>query len=96
MLLQFTRIWLPAIVVTAGVLVMVLGGDDNALEGGGAIVGAGLSIWLLNVLHRVGVDSEHVREEEDEARAYFDRWGHWPDEPGPGNGHPSRRTSRRR
>jgi hypothetical protein len=84
-LLSFTRVWLPAIVVTAGVVVMFVGGDDVALEGGGAIVGAGLAIWLLNVLHRMGVSGEHVRDEEEDARAFFDRWGHWPDEPGPGS-----------
>ncbi len=94
MLLQFTRVWLPAIVVFAGLCVMVLGGDDIALEGGGAIVGAGLSIWLLNVLHRMGVSGEHTRDEEAEAREFFDRWGHWPDESGPGNGSP-RGESRR-
>ncbi|HEX6388187.1 MAG TPA: hypothetical protein VFZ89_02030 [Solirubrobacteraceae bacterium] len=86
MLLQFTRIWLPAIVVTGGLVVMFAGGDDVALEGGAGIVGAGLAIWLLNVLHRMGVSGEHVRDEEEDARAFFDRWGHWPDEAGPGSG----------
>ena len=94
-LLQFTRIWLPAIVVTGGVIVMIAGGgDDVALEGGGAIVGAGLAIWLLNVLHRMGVSGEHVRDEEEDARAFFDRWGHWPDEPGPGSGSSRGQTRR--
>lgn len=86
MLLQFTRIWLPAIVVTGGIAVMIIGGDDVAMEGGAGIVGAGLSIWLLNVLHRLGATGEVTRHEEDDARRYFDRWGHWPDEPGPGHG----------
>lgn len=95
MLLQFTRIWLPAIVVTAGVVVMVAGGgDDVALEGGAGIVGAGLAIWLLNVLYRMGASGEHVRDEEEEARVFFDRWGHWPDEPGPGSDTSQRRRSR--
>jgi hypothetical protein len=85
MLLQFTRLWLPAIVVAAGLVVMIAGGDDVALEGGGAIVGAGLAIWLLNVLHRMGASGEHVRDDEADARAFFDRWGHWPDERGPGS-----------
>jgi hypothetical protein len=93
-LLQFTRVWLPAIVVTAGVAVMIVGGDDVALEGGGAIVGAGLAIWLLNVLHRVGVSGEHVRDDEAEARKFFDCWGHWPDEPGPGGDSPPQRARR--
>lgn len=94
MLLRFTRIWLPAIVVTAGVAVMIIGGDDVAAEGGAGIVGAGLSIWLLNVLHRVGVTGEKTRDDEADARAFFDRWGHWPDEPGPGNGQARRPPGR--
>jgi len=84
MLLQFTRIWLPAIVVLIGIVLMIAGGDDNALEGGGAIVGAGLAIWLLNWLHRIGVSGESARDEEEEARRFFDAHGHWPDEPGLG------------
>jgi hypothetical protein len=44
------------------------------------IVGAGLSVWLLNLLYRVGVSGDRERHTEDEAREYFDRHGHWPDE----------------
>jgi hypothetical protein len=71
---------LPAVVTLAGILVMIIGGNDNALEGGGAIVGAGLSIWLMNFLWRVGVTGDRERDVEDEARAYFDRHGYWPGE----------------
>jgi hypothetical protein len=78
-MLVFVRYVLPAVVTVAGLCVMVIGGDSNALEGGAAIVGAGLSIALLNFLHRVGVSGEHERDEEDAARAYFDEHGRWPD-----------------
>ena len=83
MTLRFVRTWLPLLIVTAGVLVIVLRGfDDVGLEGGAGIIGAGLSVALLNWLHRLGVSGESERYEEDEARAYFDKFGHWPDESG--------------
>ncbi|WP_205696461.1 hypothetical protein [Conexibacter sp. SYSU D00693] len=81
MLLRFTRTWLPALIVAAGVIAMVAGGfSDTALEGGAGVIGAGLSVWLLNWLHRLGVSGDDERSAEDEARAYFDKFGHWPDE----------------
>ncbi len=83
-MLTFVRIWLPAIVTLAGVLVMVLGGfDDIALEGGAGIIGAGLSIWLMNVLFRMGLGNDRDRDAEDAARDYFDAHGRWPDDPAP-------------
>jgi ABC-type uncharacterized transport system permease subunit len=75
------RYVLPAIVCsTAVVIVIVRGGDDIAFEAAAAFMGAGLSIWLLNVFFRYAVDNEHDREDEEEARRYFDAHGRWPDE----------------
>jgi hypothetical protein len=75
------RYVLPAVVcATAIVIVIVRGGDDISLEAGAAFMGAGLSIWLLNVFFRYGVDNEHDRDDEEDARRYFDAHGHWPDE----------------
>jgi hypothetical protein len=72
------RYVLPAVVVLAGLVVMSLGGEAE-LEGGAAIVSAGLAIYFLNWLFRAGVAGEGEREREDQAREYFDRHGHWPD-----------------
>lgn len=84
LVLTFVRIWLPAVVTLAGVVVMVAGGfDDIALEGGAGIIGAGLSIWLMNVLFRFGLGNDRDRDEEDAARDFYDAHGHWPDEPAP-------------
>ena len=77
----FVRYWLPGGVCMIGFVLLIVLHDLNGLEGFCAFVGAGSSIWLLNVLHRIGVSGEHERDEEDEARAYFDRHGRWPDEP---------------
>jgi hypothetical protein len=77
---NFVRYWLPTIVVIGGVLAMVLGPSDGGPEGGAAIIGAGLAIWFLNWLYRIGASGDRERDEEDRARQYFDRHGHWPDE----------------
>ncbi|MCW3015023.1 MAG: hypothetical protein JWO02_2115 [Solirubrobacterales bacterium] len=80
-LIQFLRWWLPAIVVVAGIALAAANGfSEDSLEGGGAIVGAGLSIWLMNVLWRIGISGDDDREDELAAREYFDRHGRWPDE----------------
>jgi hypothetical protein len=83
MILRFTRTWLPAIVVLAGIVLWLIDPTVDTAEGSAGIIGAGLSIWLLNFLYRVGVTGDRERDEEDEARAFFDRHGHWPDEPKP-------------
>jgi hypothetical protein len=76
-LLIAVRYGIPAAVVLAGVILLALGPSP---EGAAAIVAAGLSIWLLNELYRLGVRGDRERDAEDAARAYFDRYGHWPDE----------------
>ena len=73
------RYVLPALVVLAGIVVMALGSETD-LEGGAAIIGAGLAIFFLNWLFRIGVAGERDREAEDAARDYFDRHGRWPDQ----------------
>ncbi len=91
-MLTFVRIWLPAVVILGGVAVMIIGGfDDIALEGGAGIVGAGLAIWLMNVLFRFGLHDDKDRDAEDAARRFLDEHGHWPDEPAPAPPSPSPR-----
>jgi hypothetical protein len=79
MTLRVVRIWLPAVVVAGGLVVMAVGGE-GALEGGFGIIGAGLSVWLINFLYRVGVKGDRERDAEAAAREYFDKHGRWPDE----------------
>jgi hypothetical protein len=79
--MKFVRIWLPVTILAAGlVLIAVRGGDETSIEGAAALWGAGLSVALLNWLHRVGVSGDSARDDEDRARAYFDRHGRWPDD----------------
>ena len=78
--MKLVRIWLPAVVVIAGIVLWAVDPSTDRAEGAAAIVGAGLSIWLLNVLFRVGVAGERERDREDAARAFFDEHGYWPGE----------------
>jgi hypothetical protein len=72
------RYVLPGLVVLAGIVVMSLGGEAD-LEGGAGIVSAGLAIWFVNWLFRLGAAGDDEREREDRAREYFDRHGRWPE-----------------
>jgi hypothetical protein len=82
--MRFVRTWLPIGIIVAGCIVAsVTGFSDTGLEGGTLLIAAGLSVWLLNLLYRVGVKGDRERDEEDRARAYFDEHGYWPDEEPP-------------
>jgi hypothetical protein len=76
-LLRGVRYILPGVVVIAGVAIMAMGSESD-LEGGASIVGAGLAIYLLNWLLRIGAAGEEEREAEDAAREHFTRHGRWP------------------
>jgi hypothetical protein len=86
-MMSVVRIWLPVAILLAGVLLVVVrGGDETSFEGAAALWGAGLSVALLNWRHRVGVAGDSARDDEDDARAYFDRHGRWPDDAPRGGG----------
>jgi hypothetical protein len=74
-----TRYVLPAVVVLVGLVFVAIDPGGN-WEGAACLIGAGLSISLLNFLHRVGVDGDRARDREAAQRRYFDQHGHWPDE----------------
>jgi hypothetical protein len=76
-LLPAVRYALPGAVVLAGIIVMALG-SETQLEGGAGIVGAGVSIVLVNLFFRIGSSGESEREAEDAAREHLERHGRWP------------------
>lgn len=82
-MLEAVRYGLPVAVALAGVVVMCLGGESD-LEGGAGIIGAGLAIYFLNWLFRVGLGDQGEREAERSAREFFDAHGRWPDDNQPG------------
>jgi hypothetical protein len=85
--MRWVRLWLPLAIIAGGVVAIAArGGSVEGWEGGGAIIGAGLAVWLLNFFFRVGVKGDQERDEEDAARDFFTAHGYWPDEappPGP-------------
>jgi hypothetical protein len=74
------RYVLPAVVALVGIVVFAFDRSLIGLEGFVLFVGAGGSILLLNVLHRIGVSGDAERDREEDARTYFDEHGRWPDE----------------
>jgi hypothetical protein len=86
-MMGIVRLWLPLAIIAGGLIVIVAtGGSETGVEGGAAIIGAGASVWLLNVIFRVGVQGERERDAEDEARDFYGEHGYWPDEaPPPGS-----------
>ena len=94
MTLRIIRIWLPVVVVALGIVLFILNPSLTTAEGSAGIIGAGLSIWLLNVLFRIGARGDRDRDDEADARRFFDEHGHWPDEPPPPSDTPPRHRHR--
>ena len=81
MWMHFVRYGLPGVMFLAGCIVAFADPDhQRGLEVGALLVGSALTVLLMNVLFRIGVEGEKDRDREDEARDYFDKHGHWPDE----------------
>src|SRR3954454_18945982 len=54
--MRWVRVWLPVAIMVAGVVAIVAsGGSEAGWEGGVAIVAAGASVWLLNLIFRLGL-----------------------------------------
>ncbi len=78
--LTAVRYGVPAVVVLAGIVILIFNHSINGIEGFAMLVGAAGATLLLNVLYRVGVAGDVERDHEAEARDYLDEHGHWPDE----------------
>ena len=76
----FVRYILPGLIILSGLLVGLIDGRELAWEAGALLMSAGLSVYLLNFLFRLGVRGDRTRDREEAAREHFDRTGHWPDE----------------
>ena len=75
------RIWLPAVIGLAGVILTVVGNGD-ARGAGIVLIGVAMLVVLANVLVRLGLQSERDREREQQNRRFFSRHGRWPDDSG--------------
>jgi protein-S-isoprenylcysteine O-methyltransferase Ste14 len=88
-ILKLTRVWLPVAIAVAGVALLVIGhgsysdlANTHSLESGAGVglLVVAVIVWMMNWLFRLSVRSNEEREEEERAREYFDRTGHWPGE----------------
>ena len=80
-LLSATRIWVPVLIVVAGVVGIVIGhGRTGAAAAGVGLLIVALIVWMINWLFRMSVASNRERDREEEAREQFSRTGRWPDE----------------
>jgi hypothetical protein len=82
-MLHALRYGLPLAFIVAGFVVLIIRRDTTGLEGWAMLVGAGISVLLFNILFRMGASGDRERREEEEAREFFSRHGHWPDEQPP-------------
>ena len=86
LLLVVIRLWVPMAIGVAGVALIVIGGPGShhhsptIAAAGVALLLVALIVWMLNWLFRMSVRSNRDREQEELARDYFDRHGHWPGE----------------
>ena len=75
------RYVVPALIALSGIVVMIAASDrDVGIEIGAMLVGAAIAVFLLNFFFRMGVSGDRDRDREEEARRYFDKHGHWPDD----------------
>ena len=76
----FLRYGIGVVLVLAGIVLLVVNPGGFGVDGFAMAVGGGLSVLLINFLYRLGVSGDREREQEEEARAYFDEHGEWPEE----------------
>ena len=81
--MRAVRYGLPIAIFLLGIAFLIIEPSGEGLGAFFAATGAALSVLLLNVLFRAGVKGDRERDEEEAARAYFDRHGRWPDEDRP-------------
>jgi hypothetical protein len=77
------RYGLPLVLLIAGGVLIGLGHASTrsaAAATGLVLAGLALSVWMLNWMFRMSIDSNQDREKEEAAREYFTQHGHWPGE----------------
>ena len=74
------RYVLPGVLILLGLVSLPLDPNGLGVELFAMLVGAGLSVLLLNALFRFGSKGDEERQAEADARDYYSEHGHWPDE----------------
>jgi hypothetical protein len=78
--LLIVRYGFGGVMVLGGIVMLIVSPAGLGVDGFAMAVGGGLSVLLLNFMYRLSVSSELDREREEEARAYFDEHGDWPED----------------
>jgi hypothetical protein len=78
--LVILRYGIGAVMVLAGIVMLIVNPSGLGVDGFAMAAGGGLSVLLINFLYRLGVSGDRERDEEERARAYFDEHGEWPEE----------------
>jgi hypothetical protein len=81
--LPAVRYGLPAAIIVAGFVILIFADGSHRWEGWAMCVGAGLALFFLNFLFRLGAKGDEERDSEEAAREYLAEHGHWPDEAPP-------------
>ena len=79
-MLRYLRYGLPATLVVIGFVMLFTVDSSIRWDGWAMCVGSGLAILFLNWLFRFGSSGDEERQAEVDAREYFAKHGHWPDE----------------
>lgn len=80
---KIVRFWLPLVLIVVGFAMLIISPDIVGIEGFALMIGGGLGVIVSNRIHRMGLAGERDRDAEFDARAFFDRYGVWPDEATP-------------
>jgi hypothetical protein len=78
-MLRIIRYGLPAALILAGFVILIVVGGNIRWDGWAMCVGSGLAVLLLNALFRIGAKGDEERAQEEAAREYLAKHGHWPD-----------------
>ena len=71
---------LPTVLLVIGLVLIVIKPSGSTLHGGLGIIGAALAAYLFAFLAKVSMSGDTFRDREEDARAFFDAHGYWPDE----------------
>ena len=77
--MRFVRYGIPSLILVAGVVLILVGGDAG-VGAGIVLVGVAGLVLLANAFLRLGLQSEGEREREEHAREFFTRHGRWPEQ----------------
>ena len=69
--MAFVRYGVPAVLILAGFVILIVVDGNMRWEGWAMCVGAGLAVLLLNVLFRMGAEGDRERQAEEAARDYY-------------------------